>query len=211
MTRATKRQTQTFSFHVPSNRELFRTAVWIATFSDKGLCKLSVTEGKRVTPKTTARDPRLSELKAVLQKRLAGRDVNLEFDAFDLDGAPEFNLRVWKAMHAIPFGETRTYGEVAIDAGSPLGAPLRPGLRQQPHHPADPLPPRGEFQRHRWLRLRPALETRAVGTRRHSVLTERQMPDDQGLAFGTPLHRRTAPSLIRAQAWSVSGGQHSKL
>jgi methylated-DNA-[protein]-cysteine S-methyltransferase len=122
MTRATKRQTQTFSFHVPSNRELFRTAVWTATFSDKGLCKLSVTEGKRGTPKTTARDPRLSELKAVLQKRLAGRDVNLDFDAFDLDSAPAFNLRVWKAMHAIPFGETRTYGEVAIDAGSPLGA-----------------------------------------------------------------------------------------
>ncbi|GIG55019.1 methylated-DNA--[protein]-cysteine S-methyltransferase [Demequina activiva] len=31
----------------------------------------------------------------------------------------EFRVRVWDALHAIPAGETRTYGEVAAALGSP--------------------------------------------------------------------------------------------
>ena len=41
---------------------------------------------------------------------------------FDLPLAPEgsdFQLRVWKALETIPFGATRSYGEIATAIGAP--------------------------------------------------------------------------------------------
>lgn len=43
---------------------------------------------------------------------------------FDLDLAPrgtDFQLRVWMGLRAIPYGETRSYGELAAAVGSPKG------------------------------------------------------------------------------------------
>lgn len=34
----------------------------------------------------------------------------------------DFQKRVWKALRNIPYGETRTYGEIAAEIGSPKGA-----------------------------------------------------------------------------------------
>lgn len=34
----------------------------------------------------------------------------------------EFQRRVWEALRRIPYGETRTYGEIARQVGSPKGA-----------------------------------------------------------------------------------------
>ena len=45
--------------------------------------------------------------------------------AFDLDLAPEgtaFQLRVWRALSGIPYGETRSYGEIAAAIGKPRAA-----------------------------------------------------------------------------------------
>lgn len=46
--------------------------------------------------------------------------------AFDLPIAPlqgtEFQQRVWKALRDIPYGQTRTYGEIASIVGSPKAA-----------------------------------------------------------------------------------------
>ncbi|MFJ4870295.1 methylated-DNA--[protein]-cysteine S-methyltransferase [Streptomyces sp. NPDC088757] len=53
-----------------------------------------------------------------------------ELTAFDLPlhlvGTP-FQLRVWERLSLIPYGETRTYGELAEELGSP-GAPRAVGL-----------------------------------------------------------------------------------
>lgn len=38
-----------------------------------------------------------------------------------LSGTP-FQLRVWSALRAIPFGETRTYGQLAAQLGAPFAA-----------------------------------------------------------------------------------------
>jgi len=49
---------------------------------------------------------------------------------FDLDLAPagtEFQHRVWAALQTIPYGETRSYGEIAAQIGSP-GAARAVGL-----------------------------------------------------------------------------------
>lgn len=32
---------------------------------------------------------------------------------------PEFYKKVWERLQTIPFGETRSYGEIAVDVGSP--------------------------------------------------------------------------------------------
>jgi methylated-DNA-[protein]-cysteine S-methyltransferase len=45
--------------------------------------------------------------------------------AFDLELLPAgnaFQMAVWKAMRAIPYGETRSYGELALAAGETLAA-----------------------------------------------------------------------------------------
>lgn len=64
--------------------------------------------------------------------REAKRQLNRYFDAdpapFDLPLAPagtDFQIRVWRALSTIPFGETRSYGDVAKSLGSgarPVGS-----------------------------------------------------------------------------------------
>ncbi len=61
--------------------------------------------------------PRLDDLQAQLEAYFGGHlhtfDVHL-----DLRGTP-FQQRVWSALQAIPFGETRTYGQLAATLGDP--------------------------------------------------------------------------------------------
>lgn len=48
-----------------------------------------------------------------------------ELTEFNLDLAPAgnpFQLAVWNAMRAIPYGETRSYGELAVAAGETVAA-----------------------------------------------------------------------------------------
>lgn len=59
----------------------------------------------------------------------AGRQLNEYFNGtrreFDLELKPkgtEFQVRVWKALARIPYGETRTYGQLAVEVGCPQGA-----------------------------------------------------------------------------------------
>ena len=62
-----------------------------------------------------AAGPLLAEAARQLAAYFAGT-----LEDFDLPLAPdgtEFQKRVWAAMCAIPFGETRTYGELAEEAG----------------------------------------------------------------------------------------------
>jgi methylated-DNA-[protein]-cysteine S-methyltransferase len=50
-----------------------------------------------------------------------------EFDVeLDMPGT-DFQQRVWSALRAIPYGETRTYGEIAAQIGAP-GASRAVGL-----------------------------------------------------------------------------------
>jgi methylated-DNA-[protein]-cysteine S-methyltransferase len=63
-----------------------------------------------------AETPLLREARRQLQAYFAGR--LREFDLpLKLAGSP-FQLRVWQAMQRIPYGETRSYGELAHDTDS---------------------------------------------------------------------------------------------
>jgi O-6-methylguanine DNA methyltransferase len=41
---------------------------------------------------------------------------------FDWNNATLFQRRVWEAVRRVPFGETRTYGEIAVECGHPGAA-----------------------------------------------------------------------------------------
>lgn len=63
----------------------------------------------------------VEQLEAYFDGALTGFDVDLE-----LNGT-EFQRRVWDALRTIPYGETRSYGEIAAQIGSP-GASRAVGL-----------------------------------------------------------------------------------
>jgi methylated-DNA-[protein]-cysteine S-methyltransferase len=61
-------------------------------------------------------DGRFEALKTQLDEYFAG-----ERTTFDLPLAPQgtpFETRVWESLRAIPYGETRSYGELAKELGS---------------------------------------------------------------------------------------------
>lgn len=100
----------------------FDKATWNIAFSERGLTELSLAAAHASVRTSKLEDcsPRVKKLVKLLRERLAGKRVNIPFSQFDLRGHPEFHVRIFKAMHAIPYGEVRTYGEVAEAAGSPL-------------------------------------------------------------------------------------------
>jgi len=61
--------------------------------------------------------PLLLEAERQLGEYFAGR--RRQFDlALDFAGT-DFQKRVWQALLAIPFGETRSYGQIAVEVGNP--------------------------------------------------------------------------------------------
>src|SRR5438477_10621234 len=91
----------------------FDRALWNIAFSERGLCELSLAATHvsiRATLKLEACSPRVKKLVRLLRARLSGEQVNIPFSEFDLRGHPEFHVRIFKAMHAIPYGEVSTYG-----------------------------------------------------------------------------------------------------
>ncbi|MGA7051890.1 MAG: methylated-DNA--[protein]-cysteine S-methyltransferase [Mycobacterium sp.] len=65
--------------------------------------------------------PAVNQLEAYFAGELVDFDIEL-----DLRGT-EFQQRVWKALLTIPYGETRSYGEIAEQIGAP-GAARAVGL-----------------------------------------------------------------------------------
>lgn len=67
-----------------------------------------------------ADDARFEAVLAQVKAYFAG-----ELEAFDLNFAPHgtaFQKLVWQALCRIPFGQTRTYGELAHDLGKPTAS-----------------------------------------------------------------------------------------
>jgi methylated-DNA-[protein]-cysteine S-methyltransferase len=99
---------------------------WDLVPSPLGAIIVTVDEDGRLTDirldghaRSGQRDPRrCATARAQLTEYFAGTRRD-----FDLPLAPRgtpFQLRVWQALRAIPFGAVRTYGDVARDIGQPL-------------------------------------------------------------------------------------------
>lgn len=90
--------------------------------SDKGLAAIlwENDNPKRVRLNIMGEDKRhpiLLETERQLQEYFAGKrkrfDVKMDF------AGTEFQRKVWRALLAIPFGETRSYGDIARQVGHP--------------------------------------------------------------------------------------------
>ena len=64
--------------------------------------------------------PVLLEAEHELEEYFAGRRTAFNV-ALDVSGTP-FQRKVWSALLTIPFGETRSYGQIARQIGSPTAA-----------------------------------------------------------------------------------------
>lgn len=63
----------------------------------------------------------LEQAKQQLQEYLDGKRQRFDLP-IDSEQGTDFQRKVWCALRNIPFGETRTYGEIAKAIGSPNGA-----------------------------------------------------------------------------------------
>ncbi|TVS04569.1 MAG: methylated-DNA--[protein]-cysteine S-methyltransferase [Phycisphaerales bacterium] len=89
--------------------------------------------GVPLPPGSTQAAGELDEAADQIAEYFAGRrsTFDLPLDA----GGTAFQRRVWAALAAIPFGQTRTYAEIAVQVGSPKGARAVGGANR-----ANPLP-----------------------------------------------------------------------
>lgn len=69
-----------------------------------------------------AEGDKLAEVKDRLQRYFAGQPVSFDDLTLDMSQATPFQKRVWEITRAIPRGQTRTYGEIARQSGSPRAA-----------------------------------------------------------------------------------------
>lgn len=68
---------------------------------------------------TVKEDPHgLPHIKQALEAYFSGQNKTFDF-AIDLEGVSPFTRKVLMAIKAIPYGETRTYGQIAAQVGSP--------------------------------------------------------------------------------------------
>ncbi|HSM91577.1 MAG TPA: methylated-DNA--[protein]-cysteine S-methyltransferase [Anaeromyxobacteraceae bacterium] len=103
-------------------RTRYRSPVGTLTIEvgDEGLIGLRFgAQGTPKTPVSSAENDHLEAVRRALKEYFAGRVPRLP--RLDLRGS-EFQLAVWRALLEIPWGETRTYGEVAARIGRPGSA-----------------------------------------------------------------------------------------
>jgi O-6-methylguanine DNA methyltransferase len=109
-----------------------RDGEFIAHYSEKGLAELNFPRGKKTVtakPDTNGRPMNSKQIPLqILQwhrattnalKKILGGTAPGEFPPLDWTGKTEFQKHVWNAMLKIPFGRTKSYGEIAAAIGKP--------------------------------------------------------------------------------------------
>ena len=96
--------------------------------SDKGLAAIlwKGDSPKRVRLSTTAmredkKHPVLAQAESELKEYFAGTRTRFTVE-LDFVSGTEFQKKVWKALLAIPFGKTVSYGQIAAQIGKPKAA-----------------------------------------------------------------------------------------
>ena len=65
------------------------------------------------------RTPAAQQLSSLLARYFAGERIDFSHVPLVASQGTAFQRRVWQAMRAIPYGETRTYAELAAHIGQP--------------------------------------------------------------------------------------------
>ena len=102
--------------------------IWAAA-TEKGLVQVNYREEKgpflsqlrrRIDGEFIDDPSRFKELREEFESWNAGRPTSFDFP-FDLRGT-EFQVNVWKTIHAIPYGKLSTYSGLAKAIGKPMAA-----------------------------------------------------------------------------------------
>ena len=108
--------------------DVFETAFgWMGlSVSETGLCRSTLPRkspdecvAEMAIENGEASGAGLHHLKRRLVAYFNGEEVDFAGEPIDLKGAPRFHAAAWKACRSIPAGETRSYGWLAAQAGSP--------------------------------------------------------------------------------------------
>lgn len=86
--------------------------------SEKGLRKIEFLE-EDVVGVTDEKNEFVGEVEKQLNEYFRGERKSFTLP-LNLYGTP-FQLKVWEALQTIPYGETRTYKEIAVQIGNPKG------------------------------------------------------------------------------------------
>jgi O-6-methylguanine DNA methyltransferase len=99
--------------------------IFLAHYSEKGLAALDWPKSGRAAARSvSAKQVPLQILRwhrrtnEALKKNLAGRDAK-DLPPLDWAGKTEFQKSVWRAMLKIPAGQTKSYGEIAVEIKNP--------------------------------------------------------------------------------------------
>ena len=90
------------------------------TADEKGLCSLAFGETEQYAEVQEEETPFLKSVCGQLQEYFAGKRKKFEVQ-LSLHGT-DFQLRDWQALLRIPYGETRSYGEIARQIGCTRGS-----------------------------------------------------------------------------------------
>lgn len=88
--------------------------------NEKAICFIYLPGESRVSEARTAETPLIQAAARQLQEYLAG--VRARFDLPLAMAGTEFQYRVWQALLDIPYGETRSYSQIAAAIGRPLAS-----------------------------------------------------------------------------------------
>lgn len=88
--------------------------------NEKGLCELNLTKMDRNETVPEEETILLKRVKCQLLEYFAGERKQFELP-LSISGTP-FQQKDWQALQKIPYGETRSYGEIARAIGCPNGA-----------------------------------------------------------------------------------------
>ena len=100
-----------------------RNGEFIARYSAKGLASLNFPKKGNADQDALQRVPTVVRgwhrlTTRAVNATLAGKDAD-ELPPLDLSAGTDFQRAVWAAMRKIRAGQTRSYGEIARDVGSP--------------------------------------------------------------------------------------------
>ena len=99
------------------NRIIFDSPIGKLEICEKSgkITRIEIVSGENFSPETET--PLLLEAKKQLSEYFSGKRKTFDFP-YDFSGT-EFQKSVWRELEKIPFGETKTYGEIAAAIGNP--------------------------------------------------------------------------------------------
>lgn len=94
--------------------------VLIIEARDHAVCEINLARADEMTTEESGNEPVLIQAKQELQEYFDGKRTTFTF-AMNAEGTP-FQKSVWNTLLTIPFGETKTYGEIAKAVDNPKGS-----------------------------------------------------------------------------------------